>query len=220
VLYEMTEALLSSALRESTILASKEAATFKQVRPKESLIDAWYHEVALIWDVLIEVVPSLDSEPAAMRTHNPAQDDQGKQDHLWFWPIGQQMLSRIVRTLIDKSAVPDDADIVSPLDRDAVRQAVEVLSRIDWDLHALPWRHLVLVRMDQDWKMRSEGRANAMKVAQELLLWMTGLLDLGDDGVDDLRTRWEFALYPSGEDVDDMWSSIVETKVIAQGGHL
>jgi DNA sulfur modification protein DndB len=221
VLYEMTEAMLSSALRENSLLADSKRSKFKQVRPPEAWIDRWYDELALIWNVLLEIIPDLKTEPAFMRTHNPSDADDEKSDHLWFWPIGQQMAARVVRTLIDRSAVAPDADIDTPLKHEDVSEALAILGRIDWDLHALPWRHLILVTDDEQvWRMRSEGRAQALKVAEELLLWIAGVTDLGDAGVASLRDRWEFNLYQAKDDVEPMWDHIVQVKVLAAGGHL
>lgn len=217
VLYEMTEDLLTSALRANAELADSKRSKFKQVRPADYVIAAWYDEVALIWDVLIEVIPDLRTGPMFMRTHNPNDDDSQKSDHLWFWPIGQQMVARVVRLLIDHSA----ADGENPLDREKVRNALSILGRINWDLHELPWRHLVLVTGDDDvWRMRSEGRTDALKVAEQLLLWITGIVDLGDTGVAALRDRWEFKLYQAKDDPDVMWNQITQVRVIAAGSNL
>lgn len=222
VLYGVTERLLSSALRQNTVLADSGASKFKQVRPSEGRIDQWYDEVALIWDVLAETVPNLRADPVSMRTHNPRDDDDEKFDHLWFWPIGQQMVAPLVRMLIDRSAVEVGAEIDTPLDRKEVQKALQVLSKIDWDLHSVPWRHLLLVNENQDWKMRSEGRANAVKIANELLGWITGTIELGDDGVAALHQRWEFNLYDPtlSEETGTMWDRIVDIKLFAAGSNL
>ncbi len=224
VLYAMTEGLLTSALRSNSLLSDSKKSKFRQVRPPDSLIDRWYDETALIWDALIQTLPELTSPPASMRTHNPSGDDEdgrSNHDHLWFWPIGQQLVPGIVRMLIDRSAVEHDAAVDSQLDYDKLLIALTPLAKLDWDLHALPWRHLLLVTQDdQVWRMRSEGRAQALKVAEELLLWFVGLISLGDDGVAQLRSRWEFNLYQPNEDVAAMWRQIEEIRILAAGGHL
>lgn len=219
ILYEMTEKILTSALRENSVLSG--GSKFEQIRPPDALIDSWYEEIALIWDVLLEVIPALSTDPGTKRTHNPDPSDPEKSDHLWFWPIGQQLVARVVRLLIDRSAVPPDAMPDTPLKREDVVSALRVLGQVDWDLHALPWRHLVLIHSpDQAWRMRSEGRAQALKVADELLMWFTKITDLGDAGLASLRDKWEFNLYQPDESLTEMWSSIEETRVLAAGGHL
>jgi hypothetical protein len=219
VLYEMTESLLTSALRQNGELA--DSKTFKQVRPHESKIDNWYNEVALIWNVLIDTIPGLNSEPAHMRTHNPDKGDEKTSDHLWFWPIGQQMVGAVVRMLIDQSMVASDGDPDVPLQEHAVANALAVLAKIDWDLHSLPWRHLLLVADENGaWRMRSEGRAQALKVSKELLLWIIGILEHGEKGVADLRNKWEFNLYQPNEDLGEMWGKILDIRVLAAGNHL
>lgn len=221
VLYGVTEQLLSSALRNNTLLIDSGTTKFKQVRPHEDLIDRWYDEVALIWDVLVETVPGLDADPSFMRTHNPQEEDEERSDHLWFWPIGQQMVAPLVRMLIDKSAVGVGAEIDAPLDRKKVEKALAVLGKLDWDLHSLPWRHLLLVVDNDGWKMRNEGRANAVKIGNDLLGWITGAIELGDAGVEALRQRWEFNLYPTAnEDFNAMWDQIVEINLQVAGGFL
>lgn len=217
VLYEMTQRLLSSALRENLMLADR---SFKQVRPHDDELDAWYNEVASIWNVLVEVVPHLNDSPSGMRTHNPDPHDDEKLDHLWFWPIGQQMVAKTVRMLIDNSAFDPDGDAFASPTGDELRDALRPLSLIDWDLHAAPWRHLVLVQDEDSWRMRSEGRAQAMKVAEELLMWITGIVDLGPEQVQALRGRWEFNLYQPNDDLDAMWSKVEDLKITARGGHL
>ncbi|KUI25575.1 hypothetical protein AU196_22435 [Mycobacterium sp. IS-1742] len=221
VLYEMTETMLTSALRANTELADSKRSKFKQVRPPESVISAWYEEVALIWDVLREVIPDLDAEPMVMRTHNPSEGDEQKSDHLWFWPIGQQIVARLVRMLIDRSAADGQPTDEPQMNRDKVKAALLVLGRINWNLHELPWRHLILVRNDDGvWRMRSEGRTGALKVAEELLLWITGIIDLGDDGVAALREKWEFNLYQAPDGLDEMWNQVVQVKILAAGSNL
>lgn len=213
VLYEMTERFLSSAARENSVLGEK---NFRQIRPIDELIDSWYEEVALIWDVLTQVMPELEEEPPEMRVHNPSEDDEEKSDHLWFWPIGQQVVAKTVRLILD-ARVPGD---LGQGDKDSVRDALEVLGRIDWDLHSVPWRHLLLVQSESGWRMRSEGRSQALKIAERMLLWFTGTIDLGDEGVQKLREAWEFNLYQPDEDIDQMWEQIEDVKTLAAGGHL
>ena len=221
VLYKLTETLLTSALRQNGLLSNSNI--FVQVRPSDSLIEAWYQEVALIWDVLVEIIPRLNDEPAAMRTHNPTAGDADKADHLWFWTIGIEMVSLIVRMLIDASAVDPDSADDSPLERHRLEEALAVLSHVDWDLHSLPWRHLVLVSSEDVWRMRSEGRKEALKVAKQILMWIVGLIEYSEQGVADLRDVWQFNLYqPDGspESFDEMWQTIVDLKMLAEGGHL
>lgn len=217
VLYAMNEMFLSSASRQNAEL--QDPKTFKQVRPADSVIDVWYAELATIWDGLIETIPALERPPTEMRVHNPDAENQDLADHLWFWPLGQQMIAKTVRMLIDKAIKG-----ATPPSRAAITRALAPLGRIDWDLHAAPWRHLLLVRQDEtsSWKMRSEQRSAALKAGEKLLLWFVGITDLDDRGVEALRDEWEFLLYwnEGDRDTSALWEQVEDAQVLAAGGHL
>ena len=106
-LYAMNETLLTSAERENNgwdrggaKVRSNEK--FIMFRPKDEYIDELYDEVVLYWDTLLEVIPALKNDPLMMRDHN--QTDAKAQDHLLFWPIGQELLARTARRLLNKAA--------------------------------------------------------------------------------------------------------------------
>ena len=215
VLYEMTERFLTSATRANSCLA--DVKTFKQIRPREAFIDAWYDEAACIWNALVKTVNGLPEDSVSMRVHNPSESEDGDKimDHVWFWPIGQQLVARPVRMLLDKHFKEREEFTVAE-----ACEALEVLSRIDWDLHSVPWRHLLLVQSERGWHMRSEGRTQALKEAEKLVLWFAGITDPGDEGVAKLREDWEFNLYQPRDDPAKMWKQIENVKTFAAGGHL
>jgi hypothetical protein len=218
-LYKMNEDLLTAAWRrdvgwgvgEDTEL-TKDNATFKRFRPEdEEYLDRLYSELVLYWDVLVEVIPELRAEPTNKRVHDLENDEDNEvTDDLLFWPIGQDMLAGICRRLLNRRL----ADPRKP-DKDGVTKALKSLGSIDWRLHQPPWEYLLLTLdpVRNRWRMRNEGRAECIKVAERILAWLLGLDDLTGDEIDELKLDWQTRLVPAQTPEDDeaMWK-IIETK--------
>ena len=196
-------------------------AVDQQLRPDEDRIDEYYQELSNYWDAILAAVPDLKKDPAKMRIHT-LEDVEGEaekehQDHVLFWPIGQEVFADLVRALLD-----DEFDKESSQSGDCSKDvgrmtnALQPLSQIQWNLHNPPWRHLILVR-NQDatsWRMRSEDRKHAIDASWRILRWIIGLDPLDVDEVNELREKWEQLLYLGHEDgeADKMWIEIASAR--------
>lgn len=210
-LYTMNEILLTSAERENNGWGSGEqkirkTEEFIVFRPEEEYLDELYDEVTVYWDALLEVIPALRNEPPMMRDHD--QTDTNAQDHLLFWPIGQELLARLARRLLNSESIgaaPKKAK---------VRSTLQPLGEIDWELHAAPWKYLLLIQSDETWKMRSEDRKSAVAVAEKILIWVLGLTDHTSDEIEELKKEWRGLLIPppKKEILDEMWKQVENTR--------
>lgn len=214
-LYEINKQLLTT--RERGIrgwLPSGEDIDI-QIRPDEGYIDDCYEELSAYWDAILEALSVLREAPEKMRRHNLGMPEDGEyRDHLLFWPIGQELFAGLVRSLLDDvfpaGGRGDVAEMVT---------ALRPLEQIPWDLHKAPWRYLLLVPanppQEDSWRMRSEDRKSALKIAGELLRWIVGLDPRDDEDTKTLCTDWQKLLYPeppSESRVEEMWQEIVEVR--------
>ena len=182
-----------------------------QIRPEEESIDNFYNELSDYWDAILEVLPDLKHPPAEMRHHNISDDSNGKyQDHLVFWPIGQELFARLVRSLLDDKFPQTGQATINKM-----KMALNPIVQISWELHNAPWRHLLLVKThsDDSWRMRSEDRKLAIEIANRILRWMVNLDNLDEEEEKELRTEWESMLYTSTQEENDrMWAEIKQIR--------
>ena len=158
-------------------------------------------------------MPELHTPPSLMRVHNPSTEEESTNtnDHVVFWPIGQKVFSQVVRELLDLHCSHLGRDKLSELE---VIDALVPLHRVKWSLHELPWRHLLLIpSLDQNntrWAMRSEGRASAIAIAQEVLDFVVGISLLDQEEEDELKEKWAATIVPmpDPEGASRMWSEI------------
>ena len=225
VLYEMNRILLTSASRSARGWPSRKhelpvpqknfSTIWRINRPDEEFLDDYYVELEAYWDGLLATLPDLRNSPTDMRVHNPAsgQDSEISKDHALFWPIAQPMLATVARELLDEFSTLNG---IEQLDRKATEMALTPLSHVEWSLHQPPWRHLLLVQIrdkagNQVWAMRSESRAAAAKIAQEILEFVVRVTQLDQDGQEALRERWKENLVPVPDDAiaEEMWQSVL-----------
>ena len=192
-LYAVNATLLSSPDRIRQFGSPKGLKASLQFRPEEHLVDNDYQTLASCWDAILAVVPALKAAPERMRTHRlPDPNPEGYQDHLLFWPIGQEMFANVVRDMLDRAQLGEDATVAGMMG------ALRPLSGVPWELHDTPWRHLLLVSSEEGdiWKMRNEDRKPALVVAERLLRWIVGHDDQGENELNELRQEWIKVLYP------------------------
>jgi len=217
-LYAMNELLLSSNSRENDGWGSSAGAgtmerdrkKFKQFRPDEDYLDTLYDELTVYWDAILQVLPVLRHDPAKLRQHSAdARSGDSQHDLLIFWPIGQELLARMCRRLLDSRL----KDVTKPTVADAVR-ALQPLYEIDWELHRAPWRHLILIGDGGSFKMRSEERKEAIQKAENILAWVLKHDDLKADEVAELRDEWKKMLVPqpTPEEVALMWKHVEDMR--------
>ncbi len=221
-LYEMNIALLKSEQRETIgwgpiSTEGENENTFKRFRPPEEYVESLYSELEMYWNALLAELPVLHNEPTTkMRIHElPDAETEDGTDHLLFWPIGQQMLAEIVRTLLDKR-LPDPENPTP----DAVRETLSGLNQLEWRLHHAPWRYFLLIRSAANrWNMRSEERAKAVRCGRIIQQWILGLEELDESRVERLKKDWAGFLIPAQpeEEINMMWQQIEQMKVSISG---
>lgn len=221
-LYEMNILLLSSRsrggpYRPKTVWGprSEPFTDFVRFRTDDSYIDELYIELTMYWDGLLKEIPELHRNPQEMRVHSLTtvedDDDREVSDSLLFWPIGQELLAEITRDLLDARLA--DPDVPTPKD---VRNALRGLGALEWRLHEPPWRFFLLTHdpANERWKMRSEDRTEAVRIAKRIQEWILGIDPLDDDGIATLKVEWQSRLMPSktNAEQDEMWDQIKEKK--------
>ena len=165
-----------------------------QISPEDEEVDIMYDGLEKIWDGILLTLPDLHAEPVSMRKHGHDIGD-GENDSLLFWPIGQTLLlGPIVRRLLNEK------NIKYPSSGEDVVDALKPLTLVPWDLKDDVWRGLLLTQDPEtgDWKMRDQDRANCLKIAYTILLWITGCETLDADSIDELRAKWSAQLIPMG----------------------
>jgi DNA sulfur modification protein DndB len=212
-LYTMNIAMLESTFRRNNGWgpdgAGPKTKDFKRYRPTDDFIERLYGELQMYWDALLEEIPELDRDPPKMRNHDadPTHPHDDTTDHLLFWPIGQEMLAQVVRDILDKRL----EDPTEPTNK-AVREALRGLGGIDWRLHSPPWRFFLLTQEpDGSWKMRSEDRTEAVRIARRIVRMLLGVDELDRDGIAQLHDHWRARLVPAQteEDARAMWGRVL-----------
>jgi len=221
-LYEMNITLLKSQQRESTgwgpiSAEGEDEYTFKRFRPSKEYIESLYSELEMYWNALLAELPVLCNEPTTkMRIHElPDTESEDGTDHLLFWPIGQQMLAEIARTLLNKRL--PNPEKPTP---DAVSKALKGLEQLEWSLHKFPWKYFLLVKnASGKWTMRNEQRNPAVRCGRIIQQWILGLEELDESGVESLKRDWAGFLIPaqSEEKIDMMWQQVEKMKSSISG---
>lgn len=212
-LYKMNRVLLMTSERRQQKGHPKDLKFFLQFRPEEIEIDQYFEEVSKLWDAILLALPVLNENPERMRNHilpDPNPDDF--QDHLLFWPIGQELFVDLVRSLLDRDRLDDSAEV------SRFQDALRPLADIPWALHEAPWRYLLLVPdspNEEGWRMRNEDRKPALELARRLLRWIAGLDSLTENETDHLRTDWRNLLYPEPpheDPIEEMWKRTADAR--------
>ena len=174
-LYDLNQTLLTTHLRSNKGWGTGPEAEregdvnrFKRFRPSETYIDDLFEELQLYWDAIIGAIPDLALNPSDAKNHQADGSNGEVADNLLFWPIGQDVMISVARALLDDSP--------ETLTLEQAKAALTPLAAVNWRLHQVPWRGLVLVyaRDTGKWSMRSEDRKLATDTAKLMLRWMIG----------------------------------------------
>lgn len=208
-LYAMNIELLTTQGRKNRGWdeAGRDAKEFSRFRPSDEAIEELTDEVQLYWDCLIKILPALRDNAVEMRDH-AASGDTDTSDSALFWPIGQELVAQLARDLMNRRLPDPNAP-----NRDAVLEALAPLSDVQWEMHEVPWRHILLIPDGDDetiWKIRNEERSPAQKLVKRILTWQIGLEPLDGDEVKELRRDWENMLMPALSDQRkaELWEEI------------
>ena len=204
-LYAMNERLLVTPQRDKQGFRSRQ---FKFFNPGEPLLDEMFDELVIYWDAILSEIPILHQGPDKMRSHDADEDKSGELlDSVLFWPIGQELFAKVVRSRLNRFLPDCDNPRLSE-----VRECVNVFSRINWSLHETPWKGLLLTQDPGTgrWKMRSEDRKQAVEVGEMILRFQVGIDDLSPEAQEELKVNWYSMLLPRPEktQVDAAWQQI------------
>ena len=220
-LYEINGILLSTAQRrnEGWGVHADKLKEYLRFRPEEEEIDALGKELSLYWDALTETLPVLWSDPSIMRVHNPSRQDDDErigEDNVLFWPITQELVAGLARSLLDH-AHPGDGSLPS---LEEAKRALAPLSQMVWDAHQPPWRHIFLTLSprkgseEAEWKITNEDRTEKMRLLERILRWQLRLDYLSEEevsGPSGLREIWRSSLPLDAEGEENiMWEKVVE----------
>ena len=216
-LYALNEILLTTHLRLNKgwgpgVEAERvdDVKRFKRFQPPDEYIDELFDELNLYWDAIIAAIPDLEMNPSDARNHKSDGSDGKVADNTLFWPIGQEVMIRVARALLDRNLhYPENPTL---------EQAISVLNplgKVEWRLHQVPWRGLLLVsvldarRNVRKWTMRSESRKQAVDVAQRVLRWIIGDHQVNDREEAILMNLWlDQLILPPDETVDELWEQV------------
>ena len=204
-LYAMNETLLMTPQRDKQRYGTK---PFKFFNPGEPLLDAMFDELVVYWDAMLDEIPLLHEPPEKMRSHDANEDDSGElSDSVLFWPIGQELFAKVVRSRLNRFLPDCDKPRLTE-----VRECVSVFSKVNWSLHEPPWRGLLLTQDPEagHWRMRNEDRKQAVDTGEMILRFQVGIDDLSPAALNDLRIHWYAMLLPRPEkaEVDAAWQQI------------
>ena len=212
-LYAMNERLLATPAREAQGWGAGPVAErvddlkrFTRFRPPEDYIDVMFDELNVYWDAIIATIPDLGLDPSAAKSHQSTGVDGEVADNALFWPIGQEVMISVARALLNQRLeAPENPT------REQGKAALRPLVKVEWNLHEVPWRGLLLVRAASEgkWSMRSESRKPAVETAKRLLRWLTGHYQLEANEEEQLRSEWEdLLILPPDENRNGLWDEI------------
>lgn len=164
-----------------------------QTAPTDDEVENLYEYLEKIWDALLLTLPVLEADPSKKRKY--VEDSEEFEDNLLFRPIGQNgILAPVARRLLNHFGVSMDSS-----EKEFIN-ALKPLSMINWNLQSDLWRDLLTVKNAQGhWAMRSEGRTEAVEKGLAIVMWLCGLEDLNEDGLENLKQAWSFLLMNSEE---------------------
>lgn len=218
-LYDLNEKLLTTHFRNNLGWGAGEervdnAKTFKRFRPSEAYIEDLYDELKLYWDAIIAVVPDLKLNPSDAKNHEADGSEGEVADNLLFWPIGQEVFVRVVRSLFDQQF-----DYLEDLTLEEAMSALSPMAKVDWRLHQAPWRGLLLISVldarnnKRKWTMRNESRTPAMNTAERVLRWIIGNYQATDEEEAIMMSEWEeLLILPPDENPKDFWEKVREMR--------
>ena len=90
-------------------------------------------------------------------------------------------------------------------------KALSKLNLISWNMYDAPWAHLILTKNEKDkWTIASDDRAKRIQVAEEIILWLVGQLELEDDEILEQREIYKSYLNISPEEANKLWDNLLK----------
>tara|TARA_A200000113_G_C8842493_1_gene347389 strand:+ start:281 stop:1648 length:1368 start_codon:yes stop_codon:yes gene_type:complete len=181
---------------------------WKQIRPTDEVITEFYQKISMIWDALLEALPELRNDPTLMRTRNDdaLNENSDHDNHLLFTPIGMKsILAPAIAYLLNR---------VDGRDLNTLIKEFKKFRSINWSLNEAPFFHVVSMLDIEtgNWKMANEERTQRCALALDIVLWLVGVTDLGDDDIHELKIRWTSFSHRTSRAADEIWAEIENQK--------
>ena len=193
-LYEMNKILLSTKIRKDNNIEIKDTDS----RLPDEELENLYAELSGYWNAIAGALPVLQKKkPSEMR---PASKEK---NHMLFRPIGQEVLAKTVRAILDAKFPDGNAS------EDDMRKTIaSSLSSIDWNLLSPPWRGIMVIpgKTEIDYTMRSAERARAIDWTTHFITNLAGVTSIDNDS---LFEAWEALINPQPEDTKKYWNKHV-----------
>ena len=167
-----------------------------QETPNEEEMEELQIYLVNIWDSLLLTLPILKKNPHDMRQWNADGTDKDKDNILWFRPIGQTLLlAPLARRLMS------DQEITSASSQDQICSALKPLSLIPDQLHHNLWRDFLTTINPEtmNYNMVNESKNQKLKLAYQILLWLTGCETWSEDEIEEYQSKWSASLIPPGD---------------------
>ena len=194
-LYDMNRTLLLTRTRKSDKTWAKRE---QDSRPSDEELESLYKELSGYWNAIAGAIPALRKSPGEMRPANKGNN------HMLFRPIGQEVLAKVVRMILDKKCSSGKAS-----ESDMTKAIASCLGSIKWNLMSHPWRGIMVVpgKTDEDYTMRSAERAKSIDWSASFIATLTGIEPAPDDV---LFEYWESLITPLPEDPTKYWNKHIE----------
>ena len=180
----------------------------KQIRPSDEVIAEFYQKISMIWDALLEALPVLRNDPSLMRTRNDdaLNENSDHDNHFLFTPIGMKfVLAPAIAYLLNR---------VDGRDLNTLIKEFKKFRSINWSLNGAPFAHVVSILDEEsgNWKMVNEEKAQRCALALDIVLWLVGVTDLGNDEINELKIRWNSFALRTSTVADEIWAEIENQK--------
>ena len=126
-----------------------------QDQASDEEIDNLYEHLERVWDALIITLPDLNKDAPEMRNHSSLEEvvegTAPKEDSLLFWPIGQYLMARLARRLMNERGIDRNSSAIE------ISEVLKPLSLVPWSLRHPLWLYFLLIpNEDQNMVMANE----------------------------------------------------------------
>ena len=171
-------------------------------RPSEEQLDVWYSELSLLWDVIGESFPLIFTDLLKLRAKNSKNDKEFPLAYLY-----PRIQENIWIPLIRKYVL-ENADFG---DKDQYLEAVEPLTKINWDLRTTPWNPLILGKNDPtdpdaELIILDDEKPARDKVMKDVIYHLTGFYEYNDEDLLNLKGNlYSLATQLEDENAREKW---------------
>jgi hypothetical protein len=180
-------------------------------RPTGEQLDVWYSELSLLWDVIGESFPLIFTDLTKLRAKNSKNDKEFPLAYL-YPRIQENLWIPIIRKFIMENAEFGD--------KDQYLEAIEPLTKINWDLRSTPWNPLILGKNDPtdpdaELIILDDEKASRDRVMKDVIYHLTNFYEFNEEDLLNLKGNL-FSLATQLEDEDareKWWKELLSLKI-------